>query len=117
MSMAGGGLVLLAAIAVVVVLTGLPAYVALLLAAVVGAVAGLMSGAVTMELLGALPGRLVNLLENDLLQALPLYLLMGALLNRLGLAEALFRTFAWVAGRGPSAPLVAGSGSVRCSAP
>ena len=110
MMLAAFGLVLLALVAGIVVTTGLPAYVTLLLVAVLGAGVGLLHGAITFDLLGALPGRLINLLENDLLQALPLYLLMGALLNRLGLAEALFRTFAWVAGRGPSAPLVAGIG-------
>ena len=110
MSLAAFGLVLLATVAAVVVTTGVPAYVALIFAAVVGALAGLVTGAITLDLLGALPGRLINLLENDLLQALPLYLLMGALLNRLGLAEALFRCFAALAGRGPAAPLVAGIG-------
>jgi tripartite ATP-independent transporter DctM subunit len=110
MSLASFGLILLALVAGVVMTTGVPAYVALLLAAVVGALTGLASGAVTLDLLGALPGRLINLLENDLLQALPLYLLMGALLNRLGLAEALFRCFTALAGGGPAAPLVAGVG-------
>ncbi len=108
MSVAGFGLALLALVAVVVVTTGLPAYVTLLLGAVLGAALGLATGAVTVDLLGALPGRLINLLENDLLQALPLYLLMGALLQRLGLAAAMFRCFAWLAGRGPAAPSMAG---------
>ena len=110
MTLAGFGLMLLALTAAVVIGTGLPAYVALLLAAVTGAAVGLASGAMTVDLLGALPGRLFNLLENDLLQALPLYLLMGALLPRLGLADALFRTFVRMAGGGRAAPLVAGIG-------
>ncbi len=108
MTSAAFGLVLLALIAGVVIATGLPAYIALLLAAMAGAGAGLATGVVTIDLLGALPGRLVNLLENDLLQALPLYLLMGALLSRLGLADAVFRTFSAMAGRSAAAPLVAG---------
>ena len=45
-------------------------------------------GAFDYDLLTALPIRLVGLLENDLLQALPLYALMGVLLNRLPLAES-----------------------------
>ncbi len=110
MSVAAFGLVLLGLVAVTVLATGIPAYLALLLAAMVGALAGLVSGVVTLDLLGALPGRLINLLESDLLQALPLYLLMGALLDRLGLAEAIFRSFAALAGGGPRAPLVAGIG-------
>ena len=67
MSMASFGLVLLALIAVLVIATGLPAYVVLLLTAVIGACTGLAAGVVTLDLLGALPGRLFNLLENDLL--------------------------------------------------
>ncbi len=110
MTLASFGLVLLALVAGIVVITGLPAYIVLIFAALLGALAGLTTGAVTFDLLGALPGRLINLLENDLLQALPLYLLLGALLNRLGLAEAMFRCFAFLAGRGPAAPLVAGMG-------
>ena len=42
-------------------------------------------------MLGALPGRLINLFENDLLQALPLYVTMGLLLDRLPVADALYR--------------------------
>ena len=41
--------------------------------------------------LGALPSRLINLFENDLLQALPLYVTMGLLLDRLPVADALYR--------------------------
>jgi tripartite ATP-independent transporter DctM subunit len=108
MTLAAFGIVLLATVAAVVIATGIPAYLALLLAAVCGAGVGLAHGAVTFDLLGALPGRLINLLENDLLQALPLYLLMGALLNRLGLAEAVYRSFVALAGRGAGAPMGAG---------
>ena len=50
------------------------------------ALLGMATGDVPLPLLTALPLRLVGLLENDLLQALPLYVLMGALLNRLPLA-------------------------------
>jgi len=53
-----------------------------------------------------LPSRLVGLLENDLLQALPLYVLMGALLNRLPLADILFRVGSRALSRtGAGAPL------------
>jgi TRAP-type mannitol/chloroaromatic compound transport system permease large subunit len=54
-------------------------------------VIGLAAGAFTWPLLTALPSRLLGLLENDLLQAMPLYVLMGALLNRLPLADILLR--------------------------
>src|SRR5262249_50329803 len=65
---------------------------------------------VPIGLVGALPGRLVNLLETDLLQALPLYVLMGVLLDRLPIADALFRTGVRILPRGPAAPLVSGLG-------
>src|SRR5262249_57321099 len=60
------------------------------------------------ELVTALPARIINLLENDLLQALPLYVLMGLTLNRLPIAEALFRSGVALLGRRASAPLVSG---------
>ena len=87
--MAGLGLVLLDVLGIVLILTGLPAYLVLILAAVLGAGAAVASGSAPLALLGTLSGRLINLFESDLLQALPLYVLMGALLNRLdcGLAN------------------------------
>ena len=108
--MPGLGLVLLAFVGVTLVLTGLPAYAVLILAAVLGGVAAVASGSVPLALLGALPGRLINLLESDLLQALPLYVLMGVLLNRLTVAPAVFRTLLGLLPRRPGAPVVAGLG-------
>jgi tripartite ATP-independent transporter DctM subunit len=101
------GLGLLLLVGLGVVFTGLPAAVVLLLAAVFGALAGALSGAVPVQLLGALPERLVNLLENDLLQAIPLYVLMGTLINRLPIADALYRCCLAVV-PGPAAPVVSG---------
>jgi tripartite ATP-independent transporter DctM subunit len=101
------GLSLLLLVGLGVVFTGIPAAVVLLAAACFGAVVGAISGAVPIQLLGALPERLINLLENDLLQAIPLYVLMGALINRLPIADALYRcclTFV----PGPAAPVVSG---------
>jgi tripartite ATP-independent transporter DctM subunit len=102
------GLYLIAGVAIGVIVTGLPAYLILLLASTVGALAGLATGHFTPAILGSLPSRLINLLESDLLQALPLYLLMGALLNRLGIAEAIFRTGASLMPNSRSAPLISG---------
>ena len=73
------------------VATGLPVYAVLLGTASVGAVLGIAIGAIDARLLGALPARIVGLLEHDLLQALPLYALVGALLHRLPLASLLHR--------------------------
>ena len=106
--MSGFGLVLLAAVAAALVVTGLPAYVVLLAASTIGALAGLASGLFTIDLLRALPSRLIGLFESDVLQALPLYLLMGALLNRLPVAGALFRSAAALLPKSQAAPSVAG---------
>ncbi len=91
--------------------TGLPAAFVLIGVASVGAASSASRSArVPLALLSALPGRLVNLFENDLLQALPLYVLMGLLLDRLPVAEALYRTCLSILPRGPAAPLVSGMG-------
>jgi tripartite ATP-independent transporter DctM subunit len=106
--MANTGLVLLLMVGAGIVLTGLPAALVLVGVASAGAAFGVLMGAVPLALLSALPGRLVNLFENDLLQALPLYVLMGLLLDRLPLAEALYKTCLSVLPRGPAAQLVSG---------
>jgi TRAP-type mannitol/chloroaromatic compound transport system permease large subunit len=101
------GLSLLLLVGVGIVLTGIPAAVVLLAAACLGALVGALSGAVPIQLLGALPERLINLLENDLLQAIPLYVLMGTLINRLPIADALYRCCLAIF-RGPAAPVLSG---------
>jgi len=90
-----------------VVFTGVPAAVILLATACFGAAIGALGGDVPIQLLGALPERLINLLDNDLLQAIPLYVLMGALINRLPLADALYRCGLAIV-PGPAAPVVSG---------
>src|SRR5262249_35955692 len=107
---AWSGLGLLVLVGAGIVLTGLPAFVVLIAVASFGAVAGLATGAVPFSLLTALPGRLLNLVENDLLQALPLYVLMGLLLDRLPIAQALFRIGLAVLPPSSAAPLVSGMG-------
>jgi tripartite ATP-independent transporter DctM subunit len=82
----------------------------LLTAASAGAALAVVSGTVPPSLLTALPGRLINLLENDLLQALPLYVFMGVLLDRLPIADALFRTSMTILPNNGAAPVVSGLG-------
>ncbi len=106
--MSGFGIVLLAAVAALVPLTGLPAFLVVLCAAVVGAVVGIAGGSIPPNLLVALPSRLVNLLENDLLQALPLYVLVGALMNQLRVADSMFSATVRVLRGSRPAPAVAG---------
>ena len=89
--MEAGGLWMLLAAAVVLLATGLPAYAVLMGVSSVFAIGGVLLGGIEYSLLTSLPSRIIGLLENDLLQALPLYVLMGALLNRLPLADRLFR--------------------------
>jgi tripartite ATP-independent transporter DctM subunit len=101
------GLGLLLLVGIGIVFTGLPAAVVLLAAAILGAAIGAIGGDVPVQLLGVLPERLINLLDNDLLQAIPLYVLMGTLLNRLPLAEALYRCCVAIL-PGPAAPAVSG---------
>lgn len=102
------GLGLLVLVGVGIISTGLPAAVVLIAVAAFGATIGVVSGAIDVSILGALPGRLINLFENDLLQALPLYVTMGLLLDRLPVADALYRAGNAVLPRRPSAPLVSG---------
>jgi tripartite ATP-independent transporter DctM subunit len=106
--MAWSGIGLLALAAAGIVFTGLPAFLVLLTTASAGAVIGVISGAIPLDLLGALPGRLINLLESDILQALPLYVMMGVLLDRLAIADVLFRTCLSALPRSASAPVVSG---------
>src|SRR4051794_21340426 len=102
------GLILLVLVGVGIVGTGLPAAVILIFAATLGATFGVLTDTVPLSLLGALPSRLINLFENDLLQALPLYVTMGLLLDRLPVADALYRASNAALSRSNAAPLVSG---------
>ena len=68
-------------------------------------------------MLGALPSRLVGLLEHDLLQALPLYAFIGALLTRLPLAGHLHRAGEHVFRASAAAPELAALGVGALLAP
>ncbi len=102
------GLALLILVGIGIITTGLPAAFILIAAACLGAVLGLTTGTFEVSLLWALPSRLINLLENDLLQALPLYVTMGLLLGRLPVADALYRTSIAIMPKRASAPLASG---------
>lgn len=102
------GLALLILVGVGIISTGLPAAFVLITVATFGAVLGLITGTIQLSVLGALPNRLINLFENDLLQALPLYVTMGLLLGRLPVADALYRTGNAILPKRASAPLMSG---------
>ena len=88
---ATAGIWMLAGVGVLLIATGLPAWVVLIGVALAFSIGGVALGVLSLPLLTAVPERLIGLLENDLLQALPLYVLMGALLNHLPLAGIMFR--------------------------
>jgi tripartite ATP-independent transporter DctM subunit len=106
--MAWVGLALLGLVGVGIITTGLPAAVVLIAVASCGAALGVAAGTIDVATLWALPSRLINLFESDILQALPLYVTMGLLLNRLPIADALYRAGNAALPRRPSAPLVSG---------
>ncbi|MFM7347347.1 MAG: TRAP transporter large permease subunit [Tagaea sp.] len=74
-----------------------------LLAACVGALAGYFD----LGLLATLPLRTIGLLDGDLLQALPLFVYLGAVLRRTGIAAAMQATLADLAGGRPGGLAVA----------
>src|SRR5256885_903799 len=106
--MAWFGLALLLLVGIGIISTGLPAAIVLVAVASFGAIVGVVSGAIDVAVLSALPNRLINLFESDLLQALPLYVTMGLLLDRLPVADALYRASNAALPRSPSAPLISG---------
>jgi tripartite ATP-independent transporter DctM subunit len=104
--MEAAGVGMLVAVAALIVATGLPAWIMLIAVALLFSGIGLATGAFDWALLTAMPARVLGLLEQDLLQALPLYVLMGSLLNHLPLARILFRVGnRALAGTGAGAPL------------
>jgi tripartite ATP-independent transporter DctM subunit len=104
------GLALLGLVGLGMVATGLPAFMIVFACAVAGAAVSLAAGWATPEIYAALPNRVVNLLESDILQALPLFVFLGALLGRLPVGAALFRAAVAVAPRSRAAPALAGIG-------
>lgn len=100
------GLWMLLVLGVLIVATGLPVWALLIGVASAFAALGLITGTVDLAILGALPSRMVGLLEDDLLQALPLYVFIGVLLQRLTVADVLFSTLKrFFRGSGASASL------------
>ncbi len=102
------GFALLILVGVGIISTGLPAAFILIAVASLGAALGLATDTIPLSLLWALPGRLINLFDNDLLQALPLYVTMGLLLGRLPVADALYRSSNAILPKRAAAPLVSG---------
>ncbi len=85
------GLAMFALALLLIVVSGLPVYAVLLGVSMLFMALGVGLGSFDWALMSALSQRIVGLLEHDLLQALPLYAFIGALLNRLPLARWLHR--------------------------
>lgn len=90
--MTSTGMWMLVALAALIVATGLPVWALLVGVASAFAALGVALGLFDTAILSALTQRIINLLEHDLLQAMPLYVFVGVLLQRLPLADALFAT-------------------------
>ncbi|MDB5872873.1 MAG: hypothetical protein JWQ07_2315 [Ramlibacter sp.] len=88
------GLWMLLALAILVIATGLPVWALLIGVASAFAAFGMATGAFGGAILSALGPRIISLLEHDLLQAMPLYVFIGVLLQRLAVADALFASAA-----------------------
>lgn len=91
---ATAGLWMLLTLAALIIGTGLPVWALLIGTASIFAAGGWIIGAIDASVLSAISGRTLGLLEHDLLQALPLYVFVGVLLQRLTVADALFATLA-----------------------
>lgn len=111
--MSSAGLWMLALLAALIVLTQLPVWALLIGVATAFAAAGIALGVFEPGILAALGPRILNLLENDLLQAMPLYVFIGVLLQRVAVADALFasavRLFRPVGAASPLAALAVGT--------
>jgi tripartite ATP-independent transporter DctM subunit len=82
-----------------VLMLGFPVAFTLLGTAVAFATLGAMLGVFDFHLLSALPLRIVGLMENDLLQAIPLFLYLGVVLERTTLAADLLEGISGLFGR------------------
>jgi TRAP-type mannitol/chloroaromatic compound transport system permease large subunit len=109
--MSAMGLAMLVLLAILILQTGLPVWALLIGVSTLFALAGMAHGVISVGLLTAAPTRIVGLLEHDLLQALPLYVLVGVLLQRLAVGDAVFATlesmFAKLGAKGAATPLAA----------
>jgi len=81
------GIGMLLSVSALTVLSGLAVWEVLVAISTVFAVFGLATGVFNLPILGLLASRLSGLLENDLLQAVPLYVFFGILLQYSGLAN------------------------------
>ena len=83
------GIAMLVSVSALTLLSGLAVWEVMIAVSTVFAVIGLWLGVFNLPILGLLASRLSGLLENDLLQAIPLYVFFGVLLQHSGLASSM----------------------------
>jgi TRAP-type mannitol/chloroaromatic compound transport system permease large subunit len=88
------GMWMLLVLALLIFTTGLPVWALLIGTASLFSGVGWLTGLFDAPVLGAMSGRILGLLEHDLLQALPMYVFIGILLQRLTVADTLFSSIA-----------------------
>ena len=88
------GIVMLAGLVALNILCKTPLWTLLLGVSSAFAALGLAFRVFTLPILSAMPSRVFGLLDNDLLQALPLYVLVGFLMAELGVGDAVFAMIA-----------------------
>ena len=115
--LSSAGLWMLLLLGVLIVVTGLPVWTLLIGVASLFAAIGWLAGQIDFAILAALPGRMVGLLEHDLLQALPLYVFIGVLLQQLTLADRLFSSLQRLFGGGTRGASLAALGVGALIAP
>lgn len=107
------GLALIAAAAVLITASGLPVFLILCFLSLCGAAYGMLWVGLPLAVFTALPARLIALFENDLLQALPLYVFIGLMLDRVPilhtLAKSLRHFFGTGAGAKTATPVMLGA--------
>ena len=115
--MTSAGLWMLLLLGLLIVGTGLPVWALLIGSASLFAALGVASSVIDWHVLMALSPRLVGLLEHDLLQALPLYVFVGVLLQRLAIADTVFSSLTAWGGGSPRASACAALGLGTLIAP
>lgn len=115
--MPSAGLAMLAVLAAAIAGSGLPVWCLLIAVASGFAAFGVATGVFDLGVLGALYPRTINLLEHDLLQAMPLYVFIGVLLQRLPVADALFGAGSRLFHRSSAGPSLAALGVGALVAP
>jgi len=111
------GIVMLAVLVALNILCKTPLWTLLLGVSSAFAALGLACGIFSLPILSAMPSRIFGLLDNDLLQALPLYVLVGFLMAELGVGDAVFALIAGTESKASPRPAWAALSLGACVGP